>query len=102
MEWEEQGTGEVCSAGGLGEENHRKEGERGRKKEKEGSKKITVRERPNQGSVEANVSCERWKTSLMRVVPESEHVACDSLGAVHSFIHFLFDLFLKKARVELL
>ena len=34
---------------------------------REGSKKMTGRERPDQGTVEANVSCERRKDSLVCV-----------------------------------
>lgn len=48
-EWEEQGSGEVCSAGELGEENHRKE-LKGGKTGEEGVKQNTGRERPDQGN----------------------------------------------------
>lgn len=79
----------------------KREREKGRKEEKEGSKKITVRERPNQGSVEANVSCERWKTSLMSVC-----CTCVSLKMLHvirkvSWILLLMFFYFKKL-VELL
>lgn len=74
-EWEERGIGEVCSAGELGEENHRKELEGGKTRE-EGVEK-NYRERPDQG--DRRSKCFLWEEeSLMSVcvVPE-DSIKCD-------------------------